>query len=173
MPMTKAELKAYNAARYQANREERLAYQAAYRQTNRLQIRVSSTAYNEANRQRVAERKAAARLAKLLVARRAISLADWKRWGCKPPWPYTSLELYYDEHYIVETHCEYCGADFSELAQTCKRRPRRMDHDHNSPFLVRAVCCQRCNGRRGVWDRKITLVHGELMAMGEPPQEGP
>ena len=120
--------------------------------------------WREANRESERARHRANREANLESEQRRNRLRNWKTDNVNP-WPYASLEELHDNRYIVAEHCEYCGprwGDFATLELTARRNPRRMEHDHRPPFLFRAISCQRCNVRRGVWDARILAVHEEL-----------
>lgn len=78
----------------------------------------------------------------------------------KSEWKTKSKMIFYDfdeeyERFINTDKCELCDCDFTNKNKKVK------DHDHLSRYS-RFTCCNRCNNRVGIVDKKKLFVLLEL-----------
>tara|TARA_R100001443_G_scaffold8562_2_gene17966 strand:- start:122 stop:451 length:330 start_codon:yes stop_codon:yes gene_type:complete len=75
-------------------------------------------------------------------------------WKTKANMIFYDFDKEYDYFYNLE-RCELCNCEFTDKNKKCK------DHDHLSRYS-RFTCCNKCNNRIGLVDKKKLLVLLEL-----------
>jgi hypothetical protein len=147
--MTPEERKAYNKARYEANKARILEQQKAYRQENKIHRAEQGRVYREAHKAEIAERTKA--WLQTPAGKKSRTLKSWRYDGLIDS-DSDNYEKRYTA-YLQATHCAACKCEFKDSYDRC------MDHDHDTG-LFRQFLCRQCNsGDR--W-RKFSISSANL-----------
>lgn len=133
-----AKQKAYDKARYEANKE----HIKAYREKNKEKIKAKNKAWREAHKEEIKTYNKSYFQTPTGIKYNRIN--HWKNVGIIHP----DYDALYDE-FIQVTHCEDCNVEFEEYKLGEPRaKARCLDHDHDTGE-PRGIVCVPCNFKRG------------------------
>jgi hypothetical protein len=156
MPKTAEEKRAYDRARYQANKERVKERSRQYREANRERCREYQRAHYQANKEQYAEKsreynaankeKNVARAREWALAnperkKRHATIRNWRSRGVI----HDDFDALY-EQYLAATHCEDCGVVFGKCGDGTGTF-KCLDHCHETGAF-RGIVCTGCNSRR-------------------------
>jgi len=131
----KEQAKAYNKAKYEANKEEIAAQRKAYYIANKDKIVAHRKARYEANKDK------SKAYSKTEQGKKVSRMSKWRSYGVNN----VTDELH--DYFMNCDKCEVCGKEFAETIKKC------LDHDHDTGDF-RFVLCYSCNTRDS-WKKKI------------------